>query len=72
MFDADAAPDLSDLIVPVGPVLVALLPPTLLEVSQHHDHGDSPLDDHLPEVLEGDWLRGNGGDELLLDVIKLD
>ena len=72
MFDADAAPDLSDLIVPVWPVLVTLLLPALLEVSQHHDHGDSPLDDHLPEVLEGDWLGGDGGDELLLDVRELD
>ena len=72
MFDADATPDLPDLIVPVWPVLVTLLPPSLLEVSQHHDHGDSPLDDHLPEVLERDRLRGNGGDELLLDIYELD
>ena len=72
MFEADAAPNLLDLIVPVRPVLVTLLPPSLLEVSQHHDHRDSLLNDHLPEVLKGDWLRGNGGNELLLDVIKLD
>ena len=72
MFDADAAPNLLDLIVPVWPVLVTLLPPSLLEVCQHHNHRDSPLDDHLPEVLEGDWFGGDGGNELLLDICKLD
>ena len=70
MFDADAAPDLLGLVVPVWPVLVTLHPRPLLEVSQHHDHRDSLLDDHLPEVLEGDWLWSDGGDELLLYVCK--
>ena len=72
MLEADRTPYLQLLVVPVWPVLVTLPPPALLEVSQHHDHGDSLLDDHLPEVLEGDRLGGNGGDELLLDVRELD
>ena len=72
MLKADPAPDDPGLFLPVRPVLVTLHPRPLLEVSQHHDHRDSIFHYHLPEVLEGDWLRGNGGDELLLDVIKLD
>ena len=55
MLEADPAPDLHLLVVPVWPVLVTLPLAALLEVSQHHDHGDSLLNDHLPEVLEGDW-----------------
>ena len=70
MFEADPSPNVPGLVLPVRPVLVTLLPPALLEVSQHHDHGDSLLDDHLPEVLKGDWLWSDGGDELLLDVFK--
>ena len=72
MLEADTAPDVPGLVLPVWPVLVTLHPRPLLEVSQHHDHGDSPLDDHLPEVLERDWFWGDGGDELLLDVVKFD
>ena len=72
MFEADPAPNLHFLIVPVWPVLVTLPLPALLEVSQHHDHGDSLLDDHLPEILEGVWLWSDGGDELLLDPRKVD
>ena len=71
MLEADPAPDVPGLL-PVWPVLVTLHPRPLLEVSQHHDHGDSLLDDHLPEVLKGDWLWGDGGNELLLDVVKFD
>ena len=72
MLEADPTPDLYFLIVPVRPVLVTLPLPALLEVSQHHDHGDSLLDDHLPEVLKGVWLWCNGGNELLLDLSKSD
>ena len=71
MLNADPIPDVPDFIFPVRPVLVTLLLSSLLQISQHHNHRDSLLDDHLPEVLKGDWLRGNGGNELLLDVIKL-
>ena len=72
MHEADTAPNLRWLVFPVRPVLVTLLLSSLLEVSQHHDHGDSLLDDHLPEVLKGDWLGGDGGNKLLLDVCELD
>ena len=72
MLEADRTPYLQLLVVPVWPVLVTLPPPALLEVSQHHDHGDSLLDDHLPEVLKGDRLWSDGGYELLLDVCKSD
>ena len=72
MFEADPAPNLHLFIVPVRPVLVTFPLAALLEVSQHHDHGDSLLNDHLPEVLKGDWLWGDGGNELLLDIFKSD
>ena len=72
MFEADSAPNLNFFIVPVWPVLVTLPLAALLEVSQHHDHGDSLLNDHLPEVLKGDWLWSDGGDELLFNIFKSD
>ena len=72
MFETDPSPDLHLLIVPVRPVLVTLPLPSLLEVSQHHDHGYFLLYDHLPEVLKGDRLWSDGGDEFLLDVCKSD
>ena len=72
MLEADPAPDVSGLVLPVWPVLVTLDPRSLLEVSQHHDHGDFLLDDHLPEVLKRCRLRSDGGDEILLDVPEFD
>ena len=72
MLEADTTPDLHYLVIPVRPILVTLLLSSLLQVGQHHNHGDSLIDDHLPKVLKGYWLRSNGGDEILLDVIKLD
>ena len=72
MLEADTATNVLGLVLPVWPVLVTLHPRPLLEVSQHHDHGDSLLDDHLPEILEGDWLWSDGCEELLLNVCKAD
>ena len=72
MLETDPTPDVPGLVLPVWPVLVTLHPRPLLEVSQHHDHGDSLLNDHLPEVLEGERLWGDGGYELLLDIVKFD
>ena len=72
MFEADPSPNVPGFVFPVWPVLVTLPLPALLEVSQHHDHGDSLLDDHLPEILEGDWLWSDGCEELLLNVCKAD
>ena len=72
MLETDPTPDVPVLVLPVWPVLVTLHPRPLLEVSQHHNHRDSLLDDHLPEVLKGDWLWSDGGDELLLYVFKSD
>ena len=72
MLEADTATNVLGLVLPVWPVLVTLHPRPLLEVSQHHDHGDSLLNDHLPEVLEGDWPWSDWGDEVLLDVFKTD
>ena len=72
MLETDPGPDLPPLVVSVGPVLVTLPPPALLQVSQHHDQRDLLLDDHLPEVLKRVGLGGDGGNEFLLDVSKLD
>ena len=72
MLETDPGPDLPPLVVSVGPVLVTLPPPALLQVCQHHDQGDLLLDDHLPEVLKRVGLGGDGGNEFLLDVSKLD
>ena len=72
MLEADTAPDLLLLVVPVRPVVVTFPLTALLEVSQHHDHRDSILYDHLPEILEGERLWGDGGYELLLDIVKFD
>ena len=70
MLETDPAPDLPPLVVSVWPVLVTLLSSILLEVCQHHDERDLLLDDHLPEVLKGVRLWGDGGNELLLDPNK--
>ena len=72
MLEADPIANVPGFIFPVRPVLVTLLPRSLLEVSQHHNNRDSLLDDHLPEVLKGNWLWSNGGNEILFNVIKLD
>ena len=58
MLEADSIPDVPGFIIP--------------EVSRHHNHGDSLLDYHMPEVLKGDLLWSNRGNELLFYVIKLD
>ena len=50
MLEADTAPNLPGLVIPVRPVLVTLLPHPLLDVSKHHNHRDSLLNDYLPEV----------------------
>ena len=54
------------------PVLICLLLVLLLECGDHHQYPHLLLQDHLPEVLKRVRLGGDGGNEFLLDVSKLD